>query len=878
MYSFWIYYNENFPARQASEIEIEKGKIMKILAIDFNSLMNRSFYAIRHLSNSQGFETNALLGFAKTYLKLIHAHSPDVVVAAYDLRAPTFRHQLFDNYKGNRSPMPEELRPQMPVGREFVDLAGGTVLAVEGYEADDVLGTIACYADTHPDVSCIIATGDRDSLQLVSEQVTVSLATNKGDVLYTPEVFREQYGLEPQQLVEVKSLMGDASDNIPGVKGIGEKTALSLIAKNHDLQNILDHLDEIDATPRIKKLIAEHREEALLSRKLGEIERHVPMDFDPELLSKKEPKQAELEALLRKYELTSVLEAFGFSKEEQLPLTVSTADAEVLENPDTAALFSRIAEFGEAVFLLETNSEGLMRFLFRTGENRMEICTKHLEEIFTRLAELSLPKITFDAKPVYHAALERKIEMGELEDVKLQAYLLSNSDKTYSLGELISSYLPKPPAFPPELRDAAAVWELYQTMESILEERQMGFLYREIERPLCPVLASMEYLGVQVDEEGVTAFGEALDRQIEEIRAELMELAGEPFNPNSPAHLSEILFNKLGLPNGKKTKTGYSTDVDVLERLLPYHPIVGKILEYRKLSKLYNTYVVGLKKCIRPDGRVHSTFNQTETRTGRISSSDPNVQNIPVRTELGAEMRKFFVAKEGCTLVDADYSQIELRVLAAISGDERMIEGFRKGADIHRMTASQVFHIPFDEVPPEVRSRAKAINFGIVYGISAFSLSQDIHTTVRDAQQYIDDYLTTYSGVSAYMKSTVEKARQDGFVETIFHRPRALPDIHSSKPALRGFSERVAMNMPIQGTAADIIKLAMIRVFRRLKEENLKARLILQVHDELIVEAPVEEAARVEEIVKFEMEHATDLAVQLQADVHEGKTWYDAKG
>ena len=852
---------------------------MKILAIDFNSLMNRSFYAIRHLSNREGFETNALFGFTKTYLKLLAAHSPDVVVAAYDLHAPTFRHSLYDAYKGNRSPMPEELRPQMPVGREFVDLAGGAVLGIEGYEADDILGTIAEYADTHPGTSCVIATGDRDSLQLVSESVTVSLATNKGDILYTPETVREQYGLAPRQLIEVKSLMGDSSDNIPGVKGIGEKTALALIAENHDLQNILDHLDEISATPRIKKLIAEHREDALLSRKLGEIDRRVPMDFDPESLSRKQRQDPELEALLRKYELTSVLQSFGFSKEEPLPPVSRTASAAVLaEDPAPDELFRAIREYGKAVFLLEAGENGLKRLLLRTGSSSAAVCTRNLEELLAGLLALELPKITFDAKPVYHAALDRGLEAGILEDVKLQAYLLSNSDKSYSIADLIATYLPAPPDFPPEVQEAAAVSELFETMDAILKERDMGFLYQEIERPLCPVLASMEHDGFLIDERGVTEFGGLLSARIEEIKIELVELAGKPFNPNSPAHLSEILFNKLGLPTGKKTKTGYSTDVDVLEKLIPYHPIVGKILEYRKLSKLYNTYVIGLKKCIRPDGRIHSTFNQTETRTGRISSSDPNVQNIPVRTELGAEMRKFFVAREGCTLVDADYSQIELRVLAAISGDRHMIEGFEKGADIHRMTASQVFHIPFEEVPPELRSRSKAINFGIVYGISAFSLAQDIHVTVKEAQQYINDYLATYSGVDAYMKSTVEKARQDGYVETIFHRPRALPDILSKKPALRGFSERVAMNMPIQGTAADIIKLAMIRVFQRLKAEGLRSRLILQVHDELIVEAPEKEADQVMEIVRCEMEHAADLAVKMQADVHKGKTWYDAKG
>ncbi len=852
---------------------------MKILAIDFNSLMNRSFYAIRHLSNREGFETNALFGFTKIYLKLLAANSPDVVVAAYDLRAPTFRHKLYDAYKGTRSPMPEELRPQMPVGREFVDLAGGTVIGVEGYEADDILGTVARYADEHPGTACVIATGDRDSLQLVSGAVTVSLATNKGDVLYTPETVREQYGLEPRQLIEVKSLMGDTSDNIPGVKGIGEKTALSLIQQNHDLQNILDHLEDIPATPRIKKLIAEHREDALLSRKLGEIDRNVPMDFDPEQLAQKKPREPELEALLRKYELTSVLGSFGFPKEEQLTLEASPApSAAVAENPGAEELFAALREYGRVPFLLETEGRALKTLRVCTGRDSGAVCTENLEALFAGLLALDLPRITFDAKPVYHAAMERGIDPGILEDVKLQAYLLSNSDKTYSIPELIHAYLPAAPDFPPEFQETAAVPLLFDAMTAILKERDMTFVYEEIERPLCPVLASMEREGVLIDRQGVSDFGNLLSASIEELKTQLVELAGQPFNPNSPAHLSEILFNKLGLPKGKKTKTGYSTDVDVLEKLIPYHPIAGKILEYRQLSKLYNTYVIGLQKCVRADGRIHSTFNQTETRTGRISSSDPNVQNIPVRTALGAEMRKFFVAKEGCTLVDADYSQIELRVLAAVSGDAHMIEAFRQGADIHRMTASQVFHVPFEEVPPELRSRSKAINFGIVYGISAYSLSQDIHVTVREAQQYIDDYLKTYSGVADYMKNSVEKARADGYVETIFHRPRFLPDIHSKKPALRGFSERVAMNMPIQGTAADIIKLAMIRVSRRLKAEGMDSRLILQVHDELIVEAPLAEADRAAEIVREEMEHAVSLAVEMKADVHQGRTWYAAKG
>lgn len=852
---------------------------MKILAIDFNSLMNRSFYAIRHLSTKDGFETNALFGFTKTYQKLLAAHQPDVVIAAYDLRAPTFRHKMYDAYKGNRSPMPEELRPQMPLGREFVDLAGGTVIGIEGYEADDILGTVAEYANTHPDVSCVIATGDRDSLQLVSDSTTVSLATNQGDVLYTPDKVQEVYGLQPKQLIEVKSLMGDSSDNIPGVKGIGEKTALTLITKNGSLQNILDNLDSIEATPRIKKLIAEHREDALMSHTLGEINCHVPMEFDPEILAKKERQTDALEEFLRKYELTSVLESFGFSKkEEQLTFTTPRiAPCEVLDNPEQ--LVEMVRNTGRFLFLPEWDKTELKKLTIDLGGRKFAVVTENILPQLTELLALSIPKITFDAKPLYRFAMRNSIPYsGELEDVKLQAYLLSNSDKSYPIPDLVQTYCPTMEDFPEDLRDTASLGLLFDAMNEILKEKQMEFLYQEIERPLCEVLASMEEEGFLVDEAGITAFGKALDEQIEKLKAELMELAGQEFNPNSPAHLSEILFNKLGLPTGKKTKTGYSTDVEVLEKLLPYHPIVGKILEYRKLSKLSSTYVTGLKKCIQPDGRVHSTFNQTETRTGRISSSDPNVQNIPVRTELGAEMRKFFVAKEGCTLVDADYSQIELRVLAAISGDKNMIDGFAKGADIHRMTASQVFHVPFEDVPAELRSRSKAINFGIVYGISAFSLSQDIHVSVKEAKQYIEDYLHTYNGVDAYMKQSVESAREKGYVETLFHRPRYLPDIHSKKPALRGFSERVAMNMPIQGTAADIIKLAMIRVYRRLRDEHLESRLILQVHDELLVEAKESEVDQVMRIVKEEMEHAADLSVKLSVDIHQGKDWYQAKG
>lgn len=853
---------------------------MKILAIDYNSLMNRSFFAIRQLSAPDGTPTNALLGFAKTYQKLLNTFEPDVVVAAYDVHAPTFRHKMYDGYKGTRGPTADELLVQMPLGKEFVTLAGGTVVGIEGYEADDILGTLAAYADAHGEVSCVIATGDRDSLQLTSEKVSVNLASNKGDILYTPQTVMEQYGVAPKQLIEVKALMGDSSDNIPGVKGIGEKTAISLIQNHHSLQEILDSLDSISATPRIKKLIEEHREEAVLSRKLGEIIRDVPLPFDPKDLTGKQPDAPALSAFLTKYGLTSVLKSFGLEESSPAEPTAPAGPAvsyTLAENPGIGETFGGLKE---VCFLVSADGDTLTRIDLQTGEHAVARFTENLEEVFRALAESPLPKVTFDAKPVYRLAFSRGMELTNLRsDLKLAAYLLSNADKAYSLPDMRKNYLPDfNCSLPEEDWNAACLIQLDKALSAILSERQMDFLYKEIELPLCEVLASMEQEGFLIDGRSLTQFGEELSAEIEQLKIDIIDLAGVPFNINSTQHLSDVLFNRLGLPPKKKTKTGYSTDAEVLESLRPLHPIIDKILEYRQLSKLYSTYVVGLKKAIRPDGRVHSTFNQTETRTGRISSLEPNIQNIPVRTPLGAEMRKFFVAREGFTLVDADYSQIELRILAHISGDERMIQGFRDGADIHRMTASQVFRVPFDQVPPELRSRAKAINFGIVYGISAFSLSQDIHVTVKEAKQYIEDYLRTYSGVDRYMKGSVEQAKKQGYVETMFHRPRALPDINSKKPALRGFSERVAMNMPIQGTAADIIKLAMIRVYRRLKEENLRSKLILQVHDELLVEAAEDEVQTVKEIVRSEMENAAKLSVKLEVDIHDGKNWYIAKG
>lgn len=847
---------------------------MKILAIDFNSLMNRSFFAIRTLTAKDGTPTNALFGFVKTYQKLLKTYEPDVVIAAYDVHAPTFRHQMYADYKGTRSAMADELRVQMPLGREFVELAGGTVFGIEGWEADDILGTVARWAEDHGE-KCIIATGDRDSLQLVSDAVSVNLATNKGDVLMTPAEIAEQYGVTPPQMIEIKSLMGDASDNIPGVKGIGEKTAGTLIRENGSLQNILDNLDNINATPRIKKLIAEHKEEALLSHDLGTIRRNAPIPQKPDELVGKTVSPA-LQDFLKRYSMDSLVASFGLDKAEPAAeKTAADAAVTVLQEPELARTEEKLNKMGSIHYLMSED-----KLLFLTGETEVSIYKEGREQALSLLLRSALPMVTFDAKLTYKEGFVRETPVkGTIEDLLLAAYLLSSSDKSYSLSEMCEVYLPgRKVEAETEIASLCLMPELKKAIQTILSEREMEYLYREIELPLCEVLASMEVLGFAVDIDGISAFGQMLDKQIDELKTEIMDLAGIPFNFNSTQQLAEVLFNRLGLPPQKKTKSGYSTNAEVLESLRGMHPIIEKILEYRKLSKLSSTYVVGLTRAVQSDGRIHSTFNQTETRTGRISSTEPNIQNIPVRTKLGAEMRKFFVAQEGWTLVDADYSQIELRILAHISGDEHMIEAFRQGADIHRMTASQVFHIPFDKVPAELRSRSKAINFGIVYGISAYSLSQDIGVSVKEAQQYIGDYLHTYSGVDRYMKESIEKAREKGYVETLFHRPRYLPDILSKKPAMRGFSERVAMNMPIQGTAADIIKLAMIRVYRRLQQENLQARLILQVHDELLVEAPKEEAERVREIVVYEMEHVADYAVRLLSDAHIGENWYLAKG
>lgn len=850
---------------------------MKVLAVDGNSILNRSYYGVRNLSNSKGVPTNAVFGFFNVMDKMIKEVEPDCVAVAFDLSAPTFRHKQYDGYKAGRKGMPEELAVQLPITKELIQLFGYHIVECEGFEADDIMGTFARLCREQK-AECVIATGDRDNLQLVGDGVTVRLATNKEAILFDTDKIVQEYGVTPPELIEVKALMGDSSDNIPGVKGIGEKTALSLVSKYHSVSYILDHAQELDATTRVKNLLSAEgaRELAEMSRMLGTIVDNAPIDGDLGHYAVGPRDDAGLYRIFSKLELKKFLERYHLQPGGELapaPEKQPEKHFTVLQNPSAEQIRE---QFGDSVDFLYR--EGLL--LLNLGDTIVEY-NFDAESAFQALVlQNDRPKRTHGAKELYKRCFANGEQLTNLVfSTDLAAYLLDALAKGYALGGLIEKYLPDFHCDVEErYKEIAAFPALCDALSKELTEWEMGSLLHDIELPLSEVLANMENEGFQVDVAGVRAFGEMLQVEIERITQEIYGYAGEEFNINSTRELGAILFDKLGLPTGKKTKTGYSTNVDVLEKLIPKHPIAGLVLEYRKLTKLSSTYVTGLLKVTGPDQRVHSVFRQTETRTGRISSTEPNMQNIPIRTELGSQMRKFFVAKPGCVLLDADYSQIELRILAHISNDSRMIAAFREGADIHTATASQVFGVPAEVLPAELRRRAKAINFGIVYGIGAYSLSQDINVSVAEAKEYIENYLHTYSGVRQYMNDIVESSAKSGYVKTMFGRVRHLPEIASSNHNTKAFGERVALNTPIQGTAADIIKIAMVKVYRRLKEEGLSAQLILQVHDELLIEVSKADAPRAKVILKEEMEHAADLSVPLSVDVSEGENWYDAKG
>lgn len=853
---------------------------MKLLVLDGNSIINRAFYGIKLLTTKDGRYTNAIYGFMNIFYKLCDELHPDSVAFAFDLKAPTFRHKMYDEYKAGRKPMPPELAEQMPVLKDLLRALGYKIATKEGYEADDILGTLAFSCKEGDE--CYIATGDRDSLQLVGDNVKVLLASTKmgrpETNIYDVKRIKDDYGVTPHQLIDIKALMGDSSDNIPGVSGVGQKTAQSLISELGSIQNIYDNIDTIDIRETLRNKLKNDKDSAFMSYKLGEICKSVPIETDYSFYVPDEGDKGEALSILRSLEMYKLIDKIG--------LNTVTYDAKP-ENT-TVKEYKRVNSLN--AFLLKANK---LYFVYSVKDGRFEslaacngddICEVNTEndsevEAFINILEdENTEKYTFNIKPLYAYAFSHGFEIKNVKmDLMLAAYLLNPSAKDYDIEKLAAEYNVYYEADGGFSALSETVYPLTVKLSALLEERDQTELLSNIELPLAEVLASMEKIGVKVDKSGIEAFGDMLGERIKGLQSRIYELAGEEFNINSPKQLGEILFVKLAIPTKKKTKSGFSTNAEVLEKLADEYEIVKFILEYRTYTKLKSTYCDGLLKEIAADGRIHSTFNQTETRTGRISSTEPNLQNIPVRTELGREMRKFFIADDGKVLVDADYSQIELRVLSDIADDKAMIDAFNNGDDIHAITASQVFKMPLQMVTPLMRSRAKAVNFGIVYGIGAFSLAKDIGVSRAEADRYIKDYLHHYSGVDRYMNEVVEEAKKNGYVKTLFGRRRYLPELSSSNGMLRAFGERVARNMPIQGTAADIIKIAMIRVYTRLKEENLNARLILQIHDELIVEAPENEKTKAELIVKEEMENACKMKVLLKSDAHSGESWYDAK-
>lgn len=854
---------------------------MKLLALDGNSILNRAFYGIKLLTTKDGKRfTNGIYGFLNILLKLREEVSPDAVAIAFDVKAPTFRHEMYSGYKANRKGMPPELAQQMAPLKDLLSAMGYTILEAPGWEADDILGTLASACGKND--FCYIATGDRDSLQLVRDNVNVLLASTKmgrpQSVCYDTAKITEDYLVStPELLIDIKALMGDSSDCIPGVAGIGEKTAKDLISRFGSIDDIYNNLDALDIKKGVHDKLVNDKEMAYLSRELGTIRTDAPVSREYSDYIPKNADAIKATHLLAEFEMFKMIEKL----ELKAPERIARSDdekvvTECFVQDDLKFLYNKLKKDGEAYFIFDS---GIFFFKADNGVARAKPENDGYTEFCTEfLFNKDIKKYTYNSKQLYAFFYDysNDIEINSVcGDAMLSAYVINPSSGAYDLKRIIEEYAGVE-------SDETAVYAAYlptafAKMNAMTDENNQSRLLEEIELPLARVLASMEKEGFLVDAEGIKNFGIDMQERIEKLASEIFEEAGYEFNLNSPKQLGEALFEKMGLPAKKKTKNGYSTNAEVLEGLAAEYPVVAKILEYRTYAKLKSTYCDGLLKVICDDGRIRSSLNQTETRTGRISSTEPNLQNIPVRSQIGREMRKFFKAKEGCVLVDADYSQIELRVLAHVANDKEMINAFNNGDDIHAITASQVFNMPLMMVTPLMRSRAKAVNFGIVYGIGAFSLAKDIGVSRAEADSYIKGYLAHFSGVGKYMKDIVEKAKENGYVETVFARRRYLPELTSSNAMMRAFGERVALNMPIQGTAADIIKIAMIRVWKKLNEQCFKARLIMQVHDELIVEAPESEAKAVAQIVKNEMENAVKMRVQMLAEVGVGKTWYDSK-
>ena len=886
---------------------------MKLMVIDGNSIVNRAFYGVsQNLSTREGLPTNAIFGFVNILLKLLEEEQPEGLAVAFDLKAPTFRHLAYEGYKAQRKGMPEELAVQMPVLKRLLDAMNIRRYELEGWEADDLLGTMA-RVNGEEGGQTVVVTGDKDSLQLITDSTTVKLvSTRMGRTTtrnMTPEVFREEYGFDPIHIIDLKALMGDTSDNIPGVKGIGEKTAMALLAQYPSIDDLYANLDTVEVKPAARKKLVEGEGDARMSYDLATIRCEAPMDFHPQDTLRQPFHNDELYQLLLELEFSKLID-----KLEVRPTSTPVAQA-VEEPPEIrvegvyltgeeqlaqvlpkwqAAQYVVVLPLPNLDGVTVSLSEGDKDWLYDVRSSRYE---GDYQAFLAQLFGPGVKKVAHGVKELCEKLLDEGVQgEGFVFDTQLAAYLLDPTAGSYDLSKLSMQYFRKELEESRAWRDeeafgalsdqvkAQAKWyadnafidALYEKLAPQLDELGLTKLLQEMEIPLCSVLANMERRGVLVDKGALSRFGEMLTGRIVDTQKAIYEQAGEEFNILSPKQLGHILFEKLGLPPVKKTKTGYSTNAEVLEKLQYQHPIVSLVLEYRQLTKLNSTYVEGLSKVIADDGRIHTSFQNTVTATGRLSSTEPNLQNIPVRTALGAEMRTMFGARPGWVLVDADYSQIELRLLAHMSGDEAMIQAFRDGVDIHTVTASQVFGVSPDRVTADMRRAAKAVNFGIVYGISPFSLSQDIHVSVAQAKSYMEKYFAHYAGVRAYMDGVVEQGKSQGYVSTMYGRRRWLPELKSSNFNTRSFGERVALNMPIQGTAADIIKLAMIRVEHRLAQEGLQAQLVLQVHDELIVECPQAEADTVARLLTQEMEGVAQLAVPLTAEAKVGQTWAEA--
>ena len=848
---------------------------MKLLILDGNSIVNRAFYGVRMLNAPDGMPTNGVYGFLSILRKLLDEEKPEAVCVAFDLKAPTFRHLRYEGYKAQRKGMPEELAVQMPILKQVLDAMGILRLELEGFEADDLLGTVAAKCENNG-WECRIVTGDKDSFQLISETTHVChVKSRMGQTTtteYTPELFFEEYGFEPKCIIDLKALMGDASDNIPGVPGVGEKTAMALVQKYKHLETIYAELDTLDVKEGMRKKLREGKDSAFLSFELATIHTDAPIEFSPEDAVWHEDYRPELYDLFKKLGFNKFIEKWGISENTESAATARLEHLPYIED----ASFDDIMDAVKAAEIIAVSPD--------LSFDSLEICDGKavylarwtaLGDDYTRLTSYvfsdKVRKTGHNVKDIMTQLISEKLPLdGFVYDTALAGYLLDATAGDYGLGRMSIGYCGA------ELGGAEAVYRLREATEKKLAQLGMTMLFYDIEMPLCRVLADMQEQGFLIDRAALSSFGESLTGTIAELERAIYDQSGCEFNINSPKQLGEVLFDKLMLPAGKKTKTGWSTNADVLEKLRGKHPIVQMALDYRMLTKLKSTYADGLLKLIDSDGRIRTKFQMTVTATGRLSSTDPNLQNIPIRKELGSHIREMFIASKGNVLVDADYSQIELRLLAHISGDKHMQEAFLSGEDIHAVTASQVFNTPLGEVTSLQRSRAKAVNFGIVYGISAWSLAQDIGVMQAEAKAYMDAYLNKYDGVREYMKSVVENAKCDGYVETLYARRRYLPEIKSSNFNTRSFGERVALNMPIQGTAADIIKLAMVNVYNRLNAEGLKAKLILQVHDELICECPEDEAQTVANILREEMSGAAQLSVPLTVDVKIGHSWAEA--